>query len=521
MDLLLVNVPRDFDKKPYDRAFPFARTMNFGILAIAGYLLDHGFDAAIHDLESPASLNPAEDLLGRIAASRPTAVGLSCISGYSYPSTLRVARQIREALPETVLIVGGKDHVGVLGSTVLAECPSLDAVVTGEGEEPCRLLLTALRAGAAWDAVPNLIWRTQAGSIRINKYDDSSAMLPDRLPRLRHELYPEFTGVSPSVEVSRGCPFGCRFCVSARSKVRKKSPADLVREAVETERLYGAGSPTFYLQTPMFLMTDAEIMEVIHQRDLHGTSFSWRTETRVDYLSPAKIRLLARAGMRVVDVGLESGSPEILRRMGKTSHPDRYIRAIRDLVRAARDHGVLAKLNVLFYVGERPDTIVETLDALSEAGAEAVSAYPLLLYPGTDLCDEIDEQLRCFGGSLVHDDAWRRRHLTPVNPSKWFSYEALQEIGVRVGRAFQLENTFRLLKRFGYFPPSAKAEQFHAAVAAFGVDRLPYARSPSQMFACRRALRTEMLAMGAGEQEMTYDNFGAKSSRGVRLAVLG
>jgi hypothetical protein len=49
MDIILVNIPVDSTKRPYDDSFPFSRLMNFGLLAIASYLADKNYQVSVFD----------------------------------------------------------------------------------------------------------------------------------------------------------------------------------------------------------------------------------------------------------------------------------------------------------------------------------------------------------------------------------------------------------------------------------------------------------------------------------------
>ncbi len=92
MDLLLVNIPIDLGKKPYDLVFPFLKRLNFGILAIASYMKKQGFEVGIFDPQAYPEEDYLSCLLQKIEYYSPLVVGLSCISGFSYPLCKKISR---------------------------------------------------------------------------------------------------------------------------------------------------------------------------------------------------------------------------------------------------------------------------------------------------------------------------------------------------------------------------------------------------------------------------------------------
>lgn len=123
MDLLLVNVPMDLGKKPYDLAFPFIKRLNFGILAIASYMKEQGYLVGIFDPQALPHVDISNEshnfnesrcitsLLNYIQENKPSYIGLSCISGFSYPNCKEIALNIRKNYPDTTIFVGGKDLI--------------------------------------------------------------------------------------------------------------------------------------------------------------------------------------------------------------------------------------------------------------------------------------------------------------------------------------------------------------------------------------------------------------------------
>jgi radical SAM superfamily enzyme YgiQ (UPF0313 family) len=491
-DLLLVNAPADLGKKAFDLAFPFQRRLNFGLLSLATVVRNQGFTVHLFDPQVRPERDALEWLRQVVSECKPRIVGISCISGFSYPIALALAKTVRGLSSACPILFGGKDHVGQLGPVVLKDCDAVDIVVRGEGEIVLPQLVKALLSGAALSEIPNIVMRHNDGTITETRYDVGAAQAPWTC--LDYNLLPDSTGFAPSIEVSRGCSFGCDFCVSARSRIRRRTPEDIVGEAERLVQHWQNPDLRIYFETPMFIMTDEEIRSLSAARERRGLRFTWRTETRVDYLSASRLKLLHQAGLRVLDLGVESGDPETLLRMGKTSRPDSYLSKAKDVIEAAAQLGITVKINVLFYLGETPATILTTLNFLEACSAcvNCVSAYPLMLYPGAKLVGEISQQLETSGGSLVTTSDWKARHLMPVNPSRSLTYEGASSIGLAFAKSFQVLDTFYHQKTYGYFSPTVTLQEFRAAAHRYGLDKLPFVLTRDEAEAARAKLRCQL-----------------------------
>jgi hypothetical protein len=120
----------------------------------------------------------------------------------------------------------------------------------------------------------------------------------------------------------------------------------------------------------------------------------WDCQTRVESLARGGvIDALARAGCEAVYIGVEALDPEILRYLGKTSTPDRYLRTLVDVVvPRLLASPVACYLNLQFgVVGEtdvqrqrRQERLAQLGRAAAAVGRE-ITVFPQLavMYPGT------------------------------------------------------------------------------------------------------------------------------------------
>ena len=105
----------------------------------------------------------AEHLTQAVAEERPDVVALSCLSTTTYPALKNLARRLKSAAPKIPLIAGGA-FATMNADHILKDCPDLDCVAVGEGEE---LLPDYLDNFDDPGTVAGLVWRDAGEIVRM------------------------------------------------------------------------------------------------------------------------------------------------------------------------------------------------------------------------------------------------------------------------------------------------------------------------------------------------------------------
>ncbi|AEG44724.1 radical SAM family heme chaperone HemW [Isoptericola variabilis] len=106
------------------------------------------------------------------------------------------------------------------------------------------------------------------------------------------------------------------------------------------------------------------------------------TEANPDSVTPASLAALADAGFTRVSFGMQSAVPHVLATLERTHDPAR----VPDVVRWARDAGLEVSLDLIYGTpGESLDDWRASLEAVVAAGVDHVSAYALVVEPGTKM----------------------------------------------------------------------------------------------------------------------------------------
>ena len=442
-NILLINPSKDFYKKGIDQALK-VNQLNFGILAIASRFPNNIF---IYDCQGKEHSIVISELFGFIKHKKISIVGISLISAYSEKSAFTIADAIHNNLINIPIVYGGQDHAPYIAETLI-DFHYAEAVIKHDGES---FFKNIIYNGLAIHDCPSIIYKNSAGQL----IETGEEILSSSLCVYDHMLYPDYQRFVPSLEVSRGCNNSCVFCSNNKKRQIKKSVNEIINEIDVIKSVYGE-NVCAYFQTPHFLLPTKDLKKIATYRTV-SDSFIWRTQTSVRYLTVENIQLLYNAGARVIDVGFESASPEMLSHMGKDEKPNEYLAIMKRALKAAVEIGLRLKLNILLFAGETHASLTQSALFLRDNlhSFHSFSAYPVMVYPSPNSVKFI-EKIKELGGSIVEVPA--SRSIYHVNLSAQIDYQKANRIALLLGKSFQSREMYMSQRHIGYLPTSHRIE---------------------------------------------------------------
>jgi len=237
---------------------------------------------------------------------------------------------------------------------ILAHAPAVDAVAVGEPEATLVALARSLAAGTPAQ-VEGLAARRRGEPVLSGRRPPMDPL--DRLPfPLRPFLDSEQT---VNVLASRGCYNGCSFCLvpalNGGQAVWRGRSADNV--AAEIAALVGRGKSDFYFVDPNFIGPGAAGKENAMRlsRAMAGLGITFGMETRANDVTGPLLRGLRGSGLASLLLGIESGSPGVLKRLGKRTTVPQNESAIA----AVRDIGIEPEIGFIMF---EPESRLEDVD---------------------------------------------------------------------------------------------------------------------------------------------------------------
>jgi len=333
---------------------------------------------------------------GRVATEletfKPQVVGYTAMT-CQINDAHELALDVKIRLPDATSVIGGY-HASAIPEETIAVYPGFDIAVCGEGEQTFSELLESLSQGGGsgeLSGIAGLCLRSKDGA-RLTKprpfiEDLDSLAFPayDLMPMDRYAgFYRPFMLPCRTAMIStgRGCLYNCIFCYRATGdKYRVRAIGSVVEELKRDIRDFGIKE--FVVTDESFLTYRDRITEFCEMlmRDGISRRVKWICQSRVDHAEPELLKLMKCAGCRVIAYGIESGNPEILKKIKKGITPEQAVKA----VRWTKQAGILADTNyIIGHPGDTRETIRETVDFAMRLDPDLASFSLLVPFPGTE-----------------------------------------------------------------------------------------------------------------------------------------
>ncbi|MBO1223367.1 MAG: B12-binding domain-containing radical SAM protein [Candidatus Scalindua sediminis] len=339
-------------------------------------------------------------------------VAFSCTTP-TFPHASNLARTIKQINSRVHTVVGGY-HPSAIPKNSLVE--GIDQVVKGEGEV----------------AMLDIVRGNRDKVIQGRVMEFAELPWPDRA-LIRNErniqiAYNDNKKRITSFQSHRACPFMCKYCSDGFNKVLydnvKKAPVryrpvgdllDEMQEVTHTHRL-----DLLKFSDPTWNVNIDWVKGFCREKIKRGITTPFYPNMHAGFCDEEMINLMAEADCSEIAVGVESGSPKILKQIGKGT----TLKSIKQCVEMAKKAGILVR--GYFIIG-MPDETDEDLK-LTEQFADKLDldeyGFSLLCpYPGSQMYDS-----KKYGNidwehaDEYSNDFWSTDHLNNHQLKKWQHY---------------------------------------------------------------------------------------------------
>lgn len=277
-------------------------------------------------------------------------------------SSLYAIKALKKACPGIPIVAGGSSCSGEMGRSLLLKCPEIDFVVTGEGERPLLSIVYYLM-GRSEKPGPGVYYRVNGG-INIEGERDQIESL-DTLPIPDFSDYfkclesiPCSTPFIPTLplEFSRGCWWGkCRFCnLNLQwSGYRKKSTERVLQEIESVSDQFGTANIAF-TDNSLPPHDSAELFKKLLENE---KDFDFFAELRAGQ-SADDLKIMRKAGLRNVQIGIEALSTALLKKMSKGATAIQNI----EIMKHCEELGIVQSGNlIVVFPGSNGNDVEETM----------------------------------------------------------------------------------------------------------------------------------------------------------------
>jgi anaerobic magnesium-protoporphyrin IX monomethyl ester cyclase len=384
MKILLVN--------PATRIWTTRNTIPLGLAYLAAVLEREDHKVRILDLAVEARSD--DELRKEIASMDMVGVTATTPAVYNAYEICRIARK------EDVPVVMGGPHPSALPYESLEEC---DAIVSGEGEETIVHVCNAVEKGSSMREIRGILYKDD-GRIVDNRPRGFIKDL-DSIPFPALHLFPDaakYTVQHPLLDkkvasgvilTSRGCPFNCVFCYKAifGSVYRYRSPQNVLAEwrMLVEER----GAKEMGIIDDSFTSNPKRAIEICKMIVNEKLQVPWvmPTGTRITPVSKELLEWMKKSGCTRIAFGIESGSQEVLDKVGKGI----TLQDVEHAVNLTKEVGLGAI--GLFMIGnycEDESSIKQTIAFSKRLNLDYAIFYIATPFPGTRLFEIIRNEGR-------------------------------------------------------------------------------------------------------------------------------
>jgi anaerobic magnesium-protoporphyrin IX monomethyl ester cyclase len=389
---------------------------NHGLASLSAVLEEAGHGTRLLNLNENLPPVPTdEQVFEAVREWGPGLIGFSCLT-QQYREGLRLARFLRrraaeEGLVLPPLVVGGI-HPTMVPKEVMAD-GVWDHVGVGECEDALLALVAATERGEVPDDLPNFLsWRggrrpavEQGAAVHAEQWvENPVGEFPDleRLPMPNYELFD--TGRITAQKqgwfgllTSRGCPYRCTYCLNHklidryRADLRRpvpklnffrfRRPEQMIAEIRWVlERYPHIG--TFILDDDLFTQNPEHALAFCAAYEAAEIEVPFVVNSHVKQLDPRVAEALARAGCKILKLGIEAGAVRVRKEVLKRNMSDADIL---ETVRSAESFGLHTSGFVMTGLpGETREERWATVELLARSRIGRFRTSLFFPFPGTE-----------------------------------------------------------------------------------------------------------------------------------------
>lgn len=360
------------------------------------------------------NISYSESYEGSLIKAKNLEIEACIVYGSIVASTLenKLIKRLKEIRSDIFVIV-----VGTFPSKLPELFETADLVLKGEPE----------KFFMDWDGKVSSLYSKEKflKSIIIDDLDSLPITSFNSMSPMKHSYRPMLPSPTCFLEASRGCPYSCGYyCTYGEIQgklIRSYKASRVVLNMLKLRSTYGFNS--FQFRDPVFGLKKGFIDEFCLELIKNGYDFIWGIETRSDLLDEQKLRLMFLAGLRSINIGIETPNINIAAlNKRKTDEIDHQ----KFIINACKKLGI--KVNAFYILGLENDnyeTCLETINYSIILDTYMARYSVCTPYPGTmfyfDLFNSgriIDENLSNYNQQNL---VFNHKYLSPDSIKKLIS----------------------------------------------------------------------------------------------------
>jgi len=408
VNIAFVNMPaRWIDKEEYitkeSKLLDIPFGLPLGILYLSSYVKKYTngslgkvacIDYQTHMRESYKFEN-SDDYITKVADGCldfvPDIIAFSVMFSTGHYFALRAAKHLKSKWPNAITIFGGM-HSSNAADRLLSD-PCVDYVCKGEGEEAFTTFIDSFHSPEERGAIKGIYSKATIAKPGIKPITDYIADL-DKIPlpdwdlldmesyirqatRMRRFEYDEdvlYEKRAAILMTSRGCPFRCTFCASHTvhgRTMRYRSVANVMQEMREIHERFRVNVYAF--EDDMFVCSRTQAEDLLNEfikfkEEVEGFEIIFPNALNVNASTHEILHLMKQAGMKMVNIAIESGSEYVQKHIVKKRV---NLDKAKKMIAYLREIGIITRTGfIIGFPGETKEMIEETIKYIEAIDAD-------------------------------------------------------------------------------------------------------------------------------------------------------
>jgi radical SAM PhpK family P-methyltransferase len=322
-----------------------------------------------------------------------------------------IVEYIRKYNNKTKIVVGGplvanhaRNYPDDALTAALGDMGADIYVIEGAGELALFRIVTCLKNNGSLADVPNLAYWEKGQLIRTAIMPESNSLDENSINWL--DFADQSLGSTIQTRTARSCAFNCAFCnYPTRAGKLALASTDTVEKELSSMRALGGVKNVVFIDDT-FNVPLPRFKELCRMMIRNNFGFNWFSYFRCSNSDDEAFDLMAQSGCKGVFLGIESGSPSILKNMNKAATVEKYAYGIKRL----HQQGILTFASfIMGFPGETQETVNETAMFIKEHKPTYYRAQNWYCEPGTPI-DRRREEFGINGEGFV----WRHKTMDSV-----------------------------------------------------------------------------------------------------------
>ncbi len=348
-----------------------------------------------------------KDLLRqRLEQFQPQVAGISCMFTMTHGVMKEIADEIKRSCPTLPVFAGGV-HVSNASRLILLDCPSLDFIGLYEGDVSFPDIIDFINDRIPLDRLTQIATLVGKDYVAVEERVTPDVRAINAIPLYRDLLIADFDEIgqigtygfmrpgrkAASVLSNRGCRAHCSFCSVASFNgpgVRMRSVESVAEEIEILNKEYGIRHITWLDDDLLF--NKPRTLDLFREITRRRLDITWDASNGliVAAITPEIMKAMAESGCLGFNLGLESGNPEILKKIHKPGTVESFRKAKRIV-----DQYPEIFIKGFLIIGFPDETLRQILDTVNfslELAFDWYAVQLLNLLPSTEMYQEMIER---------------------------------------------------------------------------------------------------------------------------------